>query len=92
MLKKTGDRGLVNMVNRKNRELQVEKEEIRIQKSKNNLDKVADSLSQKPHPDMYYASKNQTMLDYVNFMFQCAGHSGRLKAARIIDKELKKSK
>lgn len=41
-----------------------------------------------PHPFKHRAEKGETFLDYVTFLFEHAGRSGKLDAAKLIEREL----
>lgn len=49
-------------------------------------------LAAEPHPFLKafrdWETEPKTLLDYVDYMFKSAGHSGRLKIARMIEKQL----
>jgi hypothetical protein len=46
---------------------------------------VRGSLAEQPHPSKYLASQGKTRLDYVRWMFDNAGLSGRVQAAKIVE-------
>ncbi len=82
---KTGDLGLMRVV-----ELQVKKlqKELREKREAAKLaaihDRLADptviaTLSGKPHPSNYYAGQGKTMKDYVDYLMRYASKSTRLK-------------
>lgn len=89
---KTGDRGLYNRVKREagriKREQQVERDKVRIANAEELLDEIPirHALSRKPHEQKWAANKGLTMLDWVEWMFANAGHSGSIKTARYIEK------
>jgi len=43
-------------------------------------------IQHKPHP---YGIPNKDLADYIRYLFQNGGHSGKMRAARIVDRELK---
>jgi hypothetical protein len=90
-VRKTNDRGLIDTVKREvsrlRREAKREKDSKRIADAKALLSSVADSLAAKPHPTDFMAEKGHTLLSYVEFLFDNAGYSGMVKAARIVEKE-----
>lgn len=47
---------------------------------------VAHRLESMPHPTEWRAKKGETALDSAIWMFQHAGHSGKLRMARMIEK------
>jgi hypothetical protein len=87
---KTGDRGLVDTVKRAareaKREAQYERDLKRIQDARAALSEVADVLAAHPHP---YGFAGATLLDWAKWMLANAGNSGRLKAARAIERAAK---
>lgn len=90
---KTGDAGLVNVVKREVNRLRTEgrhkREAATIAEGKAQLENSSDiqsALAALPHPNEYYASQGRTLLDYVNYMFQNGGNTGRLQAVRILRK------
>jgi hypothetical protein len=62
-----------------------EKDKIRIDKAINNLPEVKEILCGIPHPVESMASKGFTLADYVEWMFQNAGNSGKIKTCRIVE-------
>lgn len=90
---KTGDYGLVNTVKRAVNRLRTEarrkREFATITEGRTQLEnspEIRSALAALPHPNEYYAAQGRTLLDYVNFMFQNGGNSGRLQAVRILRK------
>jgi hypothetical protein len=66
----------------------IDRETIRIENAKAELDTcraLGDALSDKPHP----VRLQDTLLDSVGYLFKWGGHSGQMRATRIIEKELK---
>jgi len=90
---KTGDQGLTNTVKRvvdqAKAKRRAERERKRIAEAKEALPEVADALKAEPHPMAWLAEKGMTLLDYVEWNFKKAGHTGQLKVTRMIEKALK---
>ena len=85
-IKKTGDKGMVDLVKRELRKRQQDKERIRIIEGKNNFQEVKQLLQKEPHPNTYRARLGDTMADWVQWMLENAGHTGMLTATRQIEK------
>jgi hypothetical protein len=61
------------------------KDQARVQAAMERLQFVRGSLAEQPHPSKYLASQGKTRLDYVRWMFDNAGLSGRVQAAKIVE-------
>lgn len=90
-VRKTGDAGLRKQVNRHASELRKAREAERIEASRERLE--ADSglraaLQRTPHSNAWMAKKGLTTLDEVQWLLERGGHTGKLRAARKIDKVL----
>lgn len=92
---KTGDKNLVNLVkqevNRRRREKTSKRNETRIKAAREAVPTVRSQLEALPHPLAWRAEKGDTTADWVDWMFDNAGQSGRLKVARLIE-QLQKEK
>lgn len=92
---KTGDAGLRTAVNKIKAHTQATREAARITAAAERLadPELRETLEALPHPQGF---KNRatgaalTLLDWVNFMMQNGGHSGKLKATRAIEKAVTK--
>lgn len=93
---KTGDRGLIkqisvaerkmkDMKNAAAKERKNQRIAARIESAKQKLNNVRGSLSDKPHPNTYFAEQGKTLLDYVTWCFE--NRCGE-KAAFIIEREV----
>lgn len=89
---KTGDAGLRTVktaVNKLAREKTVARERQRIGDMRDRLtmdDELRAKLSAIPHPQDWRAEKGETLLDSVEWMMERAGHSGRMKTVRCIER------
>ncbi len=87
-VKKTGDAGLIKIVNEEVKKQKYQRESARIKEAEKIVEMLKPYLLEQPHP--YYSSK--TGYDYVVYCFNWGGHAGRLKAARIVETVAKLSK
>lgn len=71
-----------NALNKAKRNAQKARESARIDAAMNCSDAVRDALDAEPHP----TRAGLTLRDWVGFMFQNAGHTGKLKAARVVER------
>jgi hypothetical protein len=84
-VKKTGDRGLINLTQRAKAAADTKKrharEEIKLAAGRELFERpeVQAMLAKMPHPRKWCADKGETMLDNVNWMLRNAGTSGKLK-------------
>ena len=87
-VRKTGDVKLVKAAEAKARAVKARADKARkaakISAAEANLGAAADVLKARPHPNKFQASKGATMYDYVAWLLQNAGNSGKLRAAKII--------
>jgi len=91
-VRKTGDAGLKKAVNKiineRNRVAAEKRSKAKLEAALAALPKVSEKLAAKPHPDPYWATQGQTLLDKVNWFLAHAGMTGKLKVAKIILAEL----
>lgn len=85
---KTGDAGLrkvATAVAKLKAKEQTEREAARVRAAEEKLSdpELREKLESQPHPRGF---TGQTMLDWVNWMLAHAGHTGRLQAARVVEK------
>jgi hypothetical protein len=64
------------------------KDKLRVQAAIERLPFCRGVLGDMPHPYQSLASQGKTMLDYVRWMFDNAGLSGQVQAARIVEQAL----
>lgn len=86
---KTGDAGLVKLVKREGAARGKEREAQRIGDMRARLDgdfPLAVLLASQPHPQQWARDQGQTLLNSILWMMENAGHSGRLKTVRQIEK------
>jgi hypothetical protein len=86
---KVGDAGLKKAVNKKLRTLQKANEARRIERAIERLghdQELQGQLCKMPHPLKWHADAGKTRFDWAMFMFMCAGHAGKLKVTRWLDK------
>lgn len=93
---KTGDKGLVDTVKRKanriKRERTVERESKRIEAAKETFAAHRAAFEASPHPRGFKdreTGRALTLADEVDWMMERAGHSGRMRTARAIEKFVK---
>lgn len=91
------ERAFKRKQNQAKRAAALPKELARISEAKTQVETNEDlraKLAAEPHPYAKAFRDNEevtrTLLDYVEWMFKSAGHSGRLKIARMIEKQLGK--
>ena len=81
------DSPLLRAVKKQRRESQLARENARIDAAVQLLHTdVAKALDAMPHPTKWRADKGETALDSALWMFSHAGHAGRLRTARMIEK------
>jgi len=91
-VEKTGDRGLQAVKNdarKMARAAQLGREETRIAAAQALLaldGPVARALAAKPHTHAYRASLGETQLDATRWLFECSGHSGKMRATRAVER------
>lgn len=92
-VRKTGDAGLrkklseaEKIIRQQKKAAKTQKEKLIIESAQAQLETVRSILSTKPHPNVN--CKHLTYADYVDYLFFMAGHTGRLKAAKIILNEV----
>jgi hypothetical protein len=83
-VKKTGDKGLIKIINEEVKKQKYTRETIRIELAKDHLEEVSEKLAEFKHP--FFSDK--TLFDYVEYLLRNGGHSGKLKGARYIEKAL----
>lgn len=95
---KTGDSGLKNVVEesrkkvaRLKRQAKVKEEKKRVMAAFDAWDQVKEQFTKDPHPTPYMAEAGHTMADYLSFLLTRGGHTGRMKATRIIEAALKQT-
>lgn len=90
---KTGDAGLKRMVNKEKAKQKKEKDLARIATAKDLLEsgKVDTTLRAKYHPSPALSERGASLLDYVWWMMENAGTTGRVKATRLIEKAAKET-
>lgn len=92
----TGDKGLVTVVKRheaEQRKVQTEKRKTR-ERARIEIARIALAddcdvralFSDKPHPNKWRADQGDTLADYLCWLLAHAGHTGQLKATRMIEK------
>lgn len=86
-VQKTGDRGLIKAANHHRTEMRKVHERGRIEKASRMLQEpsVASQLSRLPHPNRGLSEHGGTLLDYIQWMFERAGHSGKLRVTKIVE-------
>lgn len=89
-IEKAGDSGLKRAVAPIVRKRNNDKADARIAAATARLDEVRAALEAQPHPYVFMAAKGHTALSFVEFNLRCAGRSGKVKAARMIEKALAK--
>lgn len=93
-VEKTGDRGLrvvKSDVQKAARAKSKAREQQRIDEMQDRLENDAELrafLASLPHEKPYRAAKGETMLDSFTWMFSHAGHAGKIKSVRAIEKRL----
>lgn len=88
-ISKVGDAGLVKHVKRAKRKAQILREHARIKTARENLPIIESALRTKHHPYPHLAKCGLTSFSFATWMLEHAGHSGQMKAARMIEKTLK---
>lgn len=86
---KTGDAGLKKLVQSDARKAAKAREQQRIGEMRDRLtmdDDLRAKLAAIPHPTAWRAEKGETLLDSVEWMMDRAGHSGRIKTVRCIER------
>ena len=98
---KSGDHGVIKIAKSERAKLQqrqrraaynrkIEKEKARIATATKLLkdEKIIVSLTKQPHPKKGAFFAEKTLLDWVEWMLDNAGHTGRIKATRVIEKTI----
>lgn len=89
-VRKTGDAGLVNLAKREHNRVQRERkaasDERRIEAAKAKLQEAEQALKAEPHPYEWLAKQGKTAFDFVQFLLANGGTSGKLRAARLVEK------
>lgn len=83
-IRKVGDAGLKKAIDRDVNQMKRDRDLARIAEAKAALPK-AYSLCGKPHPNEYRASLGETLMQYVGWLLDNGGMSGRLRAARMVE-------
>ncbi len=90
-VEKTGDRGLLKVINAKvaehKRELAHARIERKVAEARLVLPTIADALRSQPHPYEWLAKKGCSKLDFVEWTLAHAGWSAQERAAKLILKE-----
>ena len=93
-INRAGDAGLMDLIAPAVREIkaakrtaQLEREGARIKAAREAF-MAHPELFNGPHPYKWCADEGRTMGGFLSWMFANAGHSGKMKAARIVEKEL----
>ena len=86
---KTGDKGLRRAVNRDKRKAQVKREEAAVEAFKQTVVESR-ALLETLSPPAY--SPAYSLVDYYDWMMENAGHSGRVRAMRVVKKALKEAR
>lgn len=84
-----GDAGLKKVVNKHRAKASKAREAARIAELVSRLENdsaLRELLASKPHPNVWRAGQNETMLDSVEWMLSYAGHAGQIKTVRLIAK------
>jgi hypothetical protein len=55
-----------------------------VQAARELLPVAMEKMAGKPHPNAHMAGNGKTLADYVDFLLQCGGNDGRLRAAKLI--------
>lgn len=88
-VEKTGDAGLIHPMReelkRMRREAKQAKDDLRVEAARVKLQDVKESLASEPHPFAYLADKGKTLLDYVEWLLENGGRSGKVRAAKMIE-------
>ena len=82
-VKKTGDKGLIRIVNAEISKRKKANDQARVEAALEHLAEKEEALTSKPHPKGW---EGKTLLDYVNWMMDHAGLTGKLQVARIIER------
>jgi hypothetical protein len=86
---KAGDAGLKKVVNKHRGKATKARETKRINDLSARLKcntMLRALLASKPHPNVWRAGQNETLLDSVEWMMSYAGHSGQIKTVRLVAK------
>lgn len=88
---KTGDAGLKKQKNPHKRKLKHDRDDARIGAAVALLsrDDVREAMSKLPHTNEHWAAKGETFFNEVEWFFKNAGRSGKVKAARKVEKFVK---
>ena len=87
-VKKVGDAGLIKVINKHKATAAKAREAQRIGDMRYRLehdDGLRELLASKPHPQRW-RDKGRSLLDSVEWMMDNAGHAGRIKTVRLIEK------
>lgn len=94
---KTEDRGLIDIVRRaleaRRIKQQHERADARIEAALKLLtnENVQHSLKSLPHPNEFLAGRGRSLFDYIDYLLEHAGRAGRLRAAKIIEREAERA-
>lgn len=87
-IEKAGDEGLIDEVKRFQRERRHVEADQRIEAARSQLESVKRLLAAEPHPFAYLSNQGKTLLDYVEWLLENGGRTGKLKAAKMIEQTL----
>lgn len=84
---KTGDAGLRRTVDAHMKAAQHDRDDARIEAAQSLLkeERVIAAFTAARHPMEWRARQGATMMDYVTWMFEHAGRTGKIKVARLIE-------
>lgn len=88
-VKKVGDAGLIKVINKEKAKAAKAREAQRIGDMRDRLtmdDELRKLLDSKPHPQKWRRERGETLLDSIEWMMDNAGHAGRIKTVRKIEK------
>lgn len=93
---KIGDKGLKKVVDDHIRYNRNEKRRVNEKKKIDNAiellsdENIRQALAAQPHPLAWRAEKGENKLDWAEWMMSCAGNSGKLQVARVINEQRRK--
>ncbi len=93
---KTGDAGLMKVVEmevkKRQKELREKREAAKMAAIKDSLSRqeVQDRLAAQPHPNRFFAKNGKTMKDYVAYIMRYGGKTAQLKLAKDILQPIQK--
>ncbi len=88
-VRKTGDKGMMKVVNKNKATAAKAREKQRIEDMQGRLDgdgSLRGLLAEQPHPQSWLDKQGKTLLDSVEWMIANAGHAGKIKTVRLIEK------